>query len=77
MPRRDFTNMVRVPTGNADLDKMLNAMAENIELLCGLRGDANNHAVVKGDIDTDYPDDPAVLDDVKETLRKVMVNLKT
>jgi hypothetical protein len=83
MPRRDFTNIPAiVDTGNSELNKTLNAMKENIELLCALRGDVGNHALVRGDITTDYPDTPtsASLNDLttlKETVRKLMVNLKT
>jgi hypothetical protein len=83
MSRRDFVNIPAIiDTGNGDLNKILNAMKENIELLCALRGDANNHAVVKGDIETDYPDTPADIDlaalvALKETLRRLMVDLKT
>jgi hypothetical protein len=83
MPRRDFINIPAVlDTGNGDLNKLLNAMKENIELLCGLRGDSHNHAVVRGDVDTDYPSTPEdasveSLTELKETVRKLMVNLKT
>lgn len=83
MPRRDFVNMPNAPdTGNGDLNKTLSAMKENIELLCGLRGDVNNNAVIKGDVDIDYPDDPTAADltnltRLKETVRKLMVVLKT
>ena len=77
MPRRDFTNVISIPdTGNAELNKALNAMKENLELLCGQRGDSINHAVLKGDIEVDYPDNPAVLDSLKETVRKLLVSLK-
>lgn len=83
MPRRDFANMpALVDSGNPELNKLLATMRENIELLCGLRGDAANHAVVKGDIEQDYPDEPASnslaeLTKLKEVVRKLMVNLKT
>lgn len=83
MPRRDFVNIpALIDTGNGDLNKALNAMKENIELLCGLRGDPSNHAVIKGDIDTYYPQTPednslASLLELKESLRNLMVDLKT
>lgn len=82
--RRDFVGIPVVPdTGNADINRFLAAIKENIELLCNLRGQQpNNVAVVKGDIDTDYPQTPTAADlnnlmALKETLRLVMVNLKT
>lgn len=82
--RRDFVGIPVVPdTGNADLNRFLAALKENIELLCGLRGQQqNNIAVVKGDIETDYPDTPTAFDFnnlvvLKEVVRKLMVNLKT
>lgn len=77
MSRRDFTNVQLPDTGNAELNKALNAMKENIELLCALRGDPINHAVVKGDIETAYPDSEGDIDDLRETVRKLMVDLKT
>lgn len=74
--------MVRVSSGNSDLDKMLFAMLQNVELLCNLRATSNDAAVVKGDIETDYPADPAdnslaSLQALKETVRALMVDLKT
>lgn len=83
MPRRDFVSLLTVPdTGNPELNKFLNGLKENVELLCSLRGDAGNHAVVKGDIATDYPStitaaSVAQIDGLRDTLRRVMVELKT
>lgn len=83
MPRRDFVSLPTTPeTGNADLNKFLNSLRENVELLCGLRGGTNNIAVVKGDIEIDYPAEPTVADldaltSLKETVRQLMVELKT
>lgn len=84
MSRRDFVGIPVVPdTKNADLNRFLAALKENIELLCGLRGQQpNNVAIVKGDIETDYPDNPTAVDlnnmlVLKEVIRKLMVNLKT
>lgn len=84
MSRRDFVGIPVVPdTKNADLNRFLAALKENIELLCGLRGQQpNNVAIVKGDIETDYPDNPTAADlnnmlVLKEVIRKLMVNLKT
>lgn len=82
--RRDFVGIPNVPdTGNPDLNKFLASMKENVELLCALRGtQQNNVAVVKGDIETDYPDAPTASDlnnltALFQTVRKLMVNLKT
>lgn len=82
--RRDFVGIPVVPdTGNADLNRFLSALKENIELLCNLRGQQqNNVAIVKGDITTDYPDQPTAFDFnnlvvLKEVIRKLMVDLKT
>lgn len=83
MPRRDFVSIPKLPdTGNADLNKALNAIVENIELLCGLRGNINNHAIVKGDIEQDYPETMTAVDidnltSLRETVRKLMVEMKT
>lgn len=82
MPRRNFVNIVAiVDSGNPDLNKALNAMKENIELLCGLRGGAEDHAVIKGEITTAYPTEPASaslneLMLLRETVRKLMIELK-
>ena len=78
MPRNDYVSLQRVPdTGNAELNKFLAAMKENVELLCALRGAVSNHAVTKGTVTTDYPDTDGDLASLRETLRNVMVNLKT
>ena len=83
MPRRDFVSLLNVPdTGNPELNKFLNAMKENVELLAGLRGASHNYAVVKGDITTDYPDQitavsVASVDGLRDSLRQLMVEMKT
>lgn len=76
MPRRDFVNIQLPDTGNAELNKALNALKENVELLAGLRGDPINHAVVKGDIEVAYPPVDADTDDLRETLRGLLTNMK-
>lgn len=82
--RRDFVGIPVVPdTGNPDLNRFLAALKEDIELLCALRGqEMNNIAVVKGDIETDYPATPTAVDlnnlmALRETVRLLMVDLKT
>jgi hypothetical protein len=83
MALRHFANLpALVDTGNPELNKFLAAVRENVELLAGLRGEPSDWAVLKGDIDTAYPDDPIAVDlntivSLKETLRKLMVDLKT
>lgn len=84
MPRsHDFVSIPFIPdTGNEALNKVLLTMQENIELLAGLRGNERNHAVLKGDITQDYPETITAVsvEDVaalQETLRKLMVQLKT
>lgn len=82
MPRRDFVSLLNVPdTGNPELNKFLNAMKENVELLAGLRGDRHNFAVVRGDITTDYPDTITAVsvdsvDGLRDTVRQLMVEMK-
>lgn len=81
MPRRDFINISLPDTGNAELNKALNAMRENIELLAALRGDASNHAVVKGDVETAYPqaltgDNTTDIENLHDTVRMLIADLK-
>lgn len=38
-----------------DLAQFLSALKENVELLTGTRGDAESHAVLRGDIRTEAP----------------------
>lgn len=77
MPRRDFAGIPNPPdTGNADMNRFLNAIKENLELLCGQRGDDINFSVVKGDITTAYPEANNTLPELTETVRGIMVNMK-
>lgn len=82
MSRRDFVSIPQLPdTGSAEMNKALNAMKENIELLCGQRGAPINHAVLKGDIETGYPSEitdvtVAQVDGLRDKLRSLLAALK-
>lgn len=55
MPRRDFVNLPALPEGLTAWQKMLlDGVKENIELLIATRGNRDNWAVVKGDIETAF-----------------------
>lgn len=83
MPLNRFVNIPVIPqTGNPDLDKSLNGLKENVELLCALRGTVENNAVIKGNVTQDYPATPTAADltnltALQEVVRGLMVNLKT
>ena len=81
MPRNTFQSMPIIPpTGNDPMDRALETMRENIEMLCGMRS-KNDTAVTRADITVAYPAEltgTAATDiaNLRETLRFLLVNLK-
>jgi len=81
MPRNNFQSIPTLPdTGHDGLNRALEAMKQNIELLCGMRGSGET-AIIKNFVSTAYP--AAVtgttatdIANLRETLRSLMTDLK-
>lgn len=81
MPRNPFVSIPVLPdTGTEGLNRALEAMKQNIEMLCGMRG-ADDTAVTRRQIETTYPlsitgDNTTDIANLRETLRALMADLK-